>query len=292
MRNILLAVLFAFCFNLAQGISPYLLLSESSASLQIELERAKRLLDSEGYELLGEYAPAGSSDLYVLSFTSEELQKLCKNTEKAASLAAVLKLGFQRENDSVKISMVNPEYLFYAYFRDGIENFEDQALSLAKNIIQDMAGLGSLQKGFGGDLSKEELVKYRYMVGMPRFDAAVQLKVFSSHEEGIGQIRKNLEAARPGVVKVYELVIDDRKVALFGIGLTDKEKGEAHFLPIIGEAHVAAMPYELILIDKEAYMLHGRYRFALHWPELTMGTFTKIMSSPGDVEKTLRGMLE
>ena len=25
----------------------------------------------------------------------------------------------------------------------------------------------------------------------------------------------------------------------------------------------------------------------LHWPELTMGTFMKIMSTPGDIEDTL-----
>ncbi|MEX1383895.1 MAG: hypothetical protein AB1Z17_10895, partial [Lutibacter sp.] len=57
--------------------------------------------------------------------------------------------------------------------------------------------------------------------------------------------------------------------------------------PKIGEAHVAALPYEIILQGKNATMLHGKYRIALHWPELTMGTFMKIMSTPGDIEDTL-----
>jgi len=35
---------------------------------------------------------------------------------------------------------------------------------------------------------------------------------------------------------------------------------------------------------------HGRYRIALHWPDLTMGTCTKIMSTPGDIEAALRGL--
>jgi len=56
------------------------------------------------------------------------------------------------------------------------------------------------------------------------------------------------------------------------------------FLPIIGEENIAAMPYEIILQGKEASMLHGKYRFALHWPELSMGKFMKIMSTPGDVK--------
>jgi hypothetical protein len=83
------------------------------------------------------------------------------------------------------------------------------------------------------------------------------------------------------------LLFPNNKVAVFGIGLENPETGEGHFLPIIGEDNIAAMPYEIILQDKEATMLAGRYRFAVHWPELTMKTFTKIMSSPGDVNETL-----
>ena len=52
------------------------------------------------------------------------------------------------------------------------------------------------------------------------------------------------------------------------------------------------MPYEIILQGNKATMLHGRYRLALHWPELTMGTFMKIMSTPGDTEDTLEALCE
>lgn len=37
-------------------------------------------------------------------------------------------------------------------------------------------------------------------------------------------------------------------------------------------------------------MLPGRFRFAFYYPELTMGTFTKIMNTPGDVEEMLKGL--
>jgi len=87
---------------------------------------------------------------------------------------------------------------------------------------------------------------------------------------------------------VYKIIDTDKKIAVFGIGLMDKEEGEPKFLPIIGEDHAAAMPYEIILQGNEASILHGRYRIALHWPELTMGTFTKIMSTPGDIEGQLK----
>jgi hypothetical protein len=52
------------------------------------------------------------------------------------------------------------------------------------------------------------------------------------------------------------------------------------------------MPYEIIIQGKEATMLHGRYRIALHWPDLTMGTFTKIMSTPGDIKKVMKDLCE
>lgn len=127
---------------------------------------------------------------------------------------------------------------------------------------------------------------------MPYFDDPVELIEFSSFEEGVETIKKNLQAKKGNTVKVYELVFEDKKVAVFGIGLHNAEEGEAHFLPIIGEGNIAAMPYEIILQGKEATMLHGKFRFALHWPELTMKQFMKISSTPGDVEEMLEALTE
>ena len=57
-------------------------------------------------------------------------------------------------------------------------------------------------------------------------------------------------------------------------------------MPIIDIAqqkHVTFLPYELLVVGKEVRMLHGRLRIALSFPDLTMGTFTKIMSTPGEI---------
>ena len=57
-------------------------------------------------------------------------------------------------------------------------------------------------------------------------------------------------------------------------------------MPIIDIAqqkHVTFLPYELLVVGKEVRMLHGRSRIALSLPDLTMGTFTKIMSTPGEI---------
>ncbi len=72
----------------------------------------------------------------------------------------------------------------------------------------------------------------------------------------------------------------------------DKENGEAEFLPIIGEENIAAMPYEIILQNNTVTMLPGRYRIALSWPDLSMGTFMKIMSTPNDIKDMMKSLTE
>lgn len=130
------------------------------------------------------------------------------------------------------------------------------------------------------------------MMGMPEFTDPLTLKKYNSFTDGLKSIRNNLQAKLGETQKVYEFVDETKQVAVFGIGLKNDENGEKSFLSIIGETHLAAMPYEIILQGNKATMLHGRYRFALHWPELTMATFTKIMSTPAYVEETLEALCE
>ncbi|MEI8272800.1 MAG: hypothetical protein WCG08_09265 [Paludibacter sp.] len=73
------------------------------------------------------------------------------------------------------------------------------------------------------------------------------------------------------------------------------EKGESKFLPVIDlgqPKHTAFLPYEVLVDDNRVIMLHGRFRIALSFPDLTMGTFTKIMSTPGDIENQLKMVLK
>ena len=56
--------------------------------------------------------------------------------------------------------------------------------------------------------------------------------------------------------------------------------------------HTAFLPYEVLVVGKKVHMLHGRYRIALSFPDLTMGTFSKIMSTPGDIEELLEQLVK
>ena len=127
---------------------------------------------------------------------------------------------------------------------------------------------------------------------MPYFDDPIVLEEYDSFDKGVEFIRGKIAASGKDIQSVYEVVIPEKQMAVFGIGLLHPETGEGTFLPIIGERHIAAMPYEIILQGNEVSMLHGKYRFALYWPELTMGEFMKIMSTPGDVEDVMESITE
>ncbi len=275
------------------GISPYIRIAEYAGGTDAAVGKVKAVLEEQGYEIIGQYQPGDNPDLYVLVFTNDEIINLSKRSKDRGMLAAAMKVGFQKKDGKTTVSILNPEYLFYAYFRELMNesSFKSSALKIASEILATMKQAGTLMQPFGGDLTADKLVKYRYMAGMPDFDKAVTLAEFDNFETGLTAIRKGF-SGKGTILKVYEIVSKDSKTAIFGIGMKDQEKGEAHFLPIVGESHVAAMPYEIILQGDKATMLHGRYRFALHWPELTMKTFTKIMSSPGDVEDAMKSLFE
>ena len=289
-----IGLLISFGLISASAISPYLKVASLSGSIPEASEKVSKLLITQGYEVLGQYQPGRNPDLYVLVFTNSKLKTLSRKSEDRGMLAAAMKVGFQKSDDGITVSILNPEYIFYGYFRELMEetSFNSFAMEVSTEVKNSFKSLGTQMEAFGGDLSVKDLMKYHYMVGMPFFDDPVELAEFESFEQGLSILQKNLSSASDQTIKIYEIVDKGNQVALFGVGLTDAEKGEAHFLPIIGESHVAAMPCEVILQGKQATMLHGRYRFALHWPELKMKTFTKIMSSPGDVEDAMKTLVE
>lgn len=289
---IILLALFALQVAHAQNQAAYFEIGKSQKPIETLSAEVKTALETAGFKIIGDYQPANSENLKVICYTRPDLEKIALSFPDRGALAAALKVGFKKDGASVTISMVNPMYLFYGYFVEGIDKQKTALEKISGDAKSALSGLGSGLKGFGGELSTDQLQKYHYKVMMPYFKDAEELKTFASFEEGLKTIRAGLDAKKGNTLKVYELVYADKKTAVFGVGIPDAEKGEAKFLPIIGDDHVAAMPYELILQGNQATILPGRFRIAIFWPELTMGTFMKIMSTPGDIADTLKGLTE
>ena len=293
MPYILFSAFFALFLNLeAQTLSPYIMVGESDLDLTATEQKVTSALQEKGFDVIGSYNAEGNQTLKVIVYTRQDLKDIVIQVKDRGALAAALKVGLKSDGPGTKISYLNPEYLFQAYLMDEYDKHASGLVTVANDVKSALSPLGPENKGFGGGLTAEELREYHYKIMMPYFTDPVELEEFSSFEAGVKMIEKNLKAKKGETLWVYSIKFPSEKVAVYGIGLMNEEEGEKHFLPIIGEDHLAAMPYEIILQGNTATMLHGRYRIALHWPDLTMGTFTKIMSTPGDVKKVMKELCE
>lgn len=75
-------------------------------------------------------------------------------------------------------------------------------------------------------------------------------------------------------------MLADKKLAVFGVSLSDAEYGEGWWANKIGADHIAALPWEVFIVGGKVMGLYGRFRTALAWPELGMGQFMGISSHP------------
>ena len=274
----------------AQKISPYYNCGQVEETIQSAKAKVVETLNAKGYAVTGEYDVANDVAMHVLCFSSEELQQTCLKVKDKGILASNLRIGFQTVGNKTELTIVNPKYIFLGYLRAGYDANKKVLDKIDKEVKSAMQGFTNQLTAFGGSLEESELKKYHYMAMMPYFDDPVELGEFISYEDALATIDKNLELKKGNTTRVYKLSFATSKMAVYGVGLLDKEMGEGHYLPIIGTKHFAAMPYEIVVMDNVAYMLHGRFRFAMFWPELKMSTFTKIMSTPGNVEGMLKGL--
>ena len=291
MKSFLVTCLFTlgiFFNSTAQKIAPYIKVGESSKSVEQISDEIQKALIENSFEILGDYSPQGKSNLKVIAFTNEKLKNTVVKISDRGALAGALKVGIVNKNGKTTVSYTNPDYILRAYLRDNYDSFITTFQQLSKDIKFAFEAVGTEFTPFGGGIEQRKLKDYHYKIMMPYFTDPISLNEYSSFEEGLSVIEKNLKVQKGYSKEVYRIVYPEQKIAVFGIGLESEDDGEQVFLPIIGEEHIAAMPYEIILQGKEATMLHGKYRIALHWPELTMGTFMKIMSTPGDIEDTLK----
>ena len=279
-------------YSIGQDLAPYIKVGESNETMQQVSDKIINTLKDNSFSVLGTYSPSEKSSLQVIVFTRDDLKNTVVKITDRGALAAAFKVGLVQKNDKISISYTNPDYILRAYLRDNYVTFKSTFEKFSLDLKTTLSAIGNEFKPFGGLEKADKLKKYHYKIMMPYFSDPITLNEFASFEEGVSIIEANLKAKKGNTVEVYKLLYTNDKVAVFGVGLQSKEDGESYFLPKIGEDHVAALPYEIILQGKKATMLHGKYRIALHWPELTMGTFMKIMSTPGDIEDTLEGLCE
>lgn len=284
MKKLLGALFLSLWAPLAFAITPYIAGDKVSAGdANAAMGQVEKKLQAEGFSVVGKYTPRGLGQYGVVVVTDKGVLDAIRGVGGATIVGAGIRVGVKADGT---VSYMNPDYWYRAYFRKQFSSAEP-AVKAVQAKLQKALGAG---KGFGGDEPAGDLPTYRYMVGMEKFESDKnELKSHASFEAAVKAIQDNL--AKGGKTsKVYEIVMADKKLAVFGVAMNDPKTGEGVWVNKVGPDHIAALPYEVYVVGNKASALYGRYRIALAWPTLGMGTFMKISDSPDEILETLTGV--
>lgn len=282
MKKILLAIAAFVWAPLAFAVTPYIAGDKvAGGDVKIAMAAVEKKLQAEGFEVVGHHTPKGLPNHGSLVVTDKGILDAIKAQGGATIVGAGIRVGVKADGT---VSYMNPDYWYRAYFRKQFGSAE-AAVKAVQGKLAKALGAG---KGFGGDVDAGDLPSYRYMLGMERFDADKnELKTHPSFEAAVKAIQDNLAKGVGNTAKVYEIVMADKKLAVFGVALNDPKNGEGWWVNKTGVDHIAAMPYEIYVVGNKTGALFGRYRIALAWPSLGMGTFMTISDAPDLTQETL-----
>lgn len=274
---------------------PYLRFGRVDGTLAQVAEKLEESLATSKFELQGRYSPAADENNMVITMTHPDLREAVDQAGEYGVFALGFRVGLRKVDGQVEVTSQNPPYWSIAYMQRQYSRAEGKIASFQKQLEEAVGRVvPGKPEGFGHrkGLEEKKLEKYHYMVFMPYLTDSVTLASGSeySYEETLATIEKNLADEVGGAGKVYRIESPKHGATLFGVSLHDKEVGEPHFVPIIDfdePRHTPFLPYEILVTRNRAICLHGRFRIALSFPALTMTTFTKIMSTPGDISDAL-----
>jgi hypothetical protein len=261
-------------------LKPFVLGSNGPGTIDAKFEEIKAALAQQGFQVVGDYSPYKGARVVVI--TSEVLKNSAAQSEFGA-YGAVQRISLTEMAKELQVAYTNPLYMAQAYRMK--DTLAETGAALEKALGK-KAEFGS-QAG----LKPNKLRKYHYMMMMPYFTDPIKLASYKTQEEAVQAVEANLAARKGGVVKVYRVDVPGKQESVFGVGMTEGEGADAAIMKIIDKGemkHTAHLPYELVVSDGKVYMLHGKFRIAVNFPDLTMGTFMKISGAPSAIEDKLK----
>lgn len=284
MKRWLLVLMLGAWSLTAQALSPYLAGDKAAGSdLAATMTDVEKKLTGAGFRVLGRHLPKGMPQHGVVVVGDSALQDALNAIGGSAIAASALRVGVRADGT---VTYANPEYWARAYLRADYPRAEPAV----KQVAAKLAGALGGARPVGGDVKAEDLAGYRYMVGMEHFGDRSDLAEYANFDEAVQTVRTNLGKGAGDTAKVYEIVVPERRIAVFGVALNNADYGEGWWVNKIGADNVAALPWEIWIVDRKAYGLYGRYRTALGWPELGMGQFMTIMRHPDTTMQALESV--
>ena len=264
------------------AIGPYLAGTAMPAGeLPALMAQLEQKLRADGFNVVGRHLPRGLPQQGSIVVTDAKLLDAVRAAGGPAIVAAAIRVGVKSDGT---VSYMNPDFWGRAYLR-GQYDAAQPALRSERERLAHALGAGA---AFGGDVPEADLANYRYMFGMERIDSPRnELNAFGSFDEALRTVRDNLAKGTGQTAPVYEVVMPQAQLAVFGVALNDPDYGEGWWVNTIGADHVAALPYEIFIVGGKVYALYGRYRIALSWPALGMGQFMRIVRAPDAIHQTM-----
>ncbi len=263
-----------------QALKPYILAYRGAGTIEEKLAEVKAGLNRSGFQVVGEYEPYNGARILVV--TSDALKAAAARSDFGA-YGAVVRVSLTTAGKELQVAATNPRYYAAAY---RMQDSLDSVASALEQAVGRTAEFGSRE-----GMTAAALRKYHYMMMMPYFNDQVKLASYPSQDKAVAAVEAALAAKKGGSTKVYRVDVPGRQESVFGVAIADGGGADAAIMKVVDIAelkHTAHLPYELVVSNGAVYMLHGKFRIALDFPDLTMTTFMKISGAPSAIEDKLK----
>lgn len=290
MRHFFVAVLLVSLCSVSVSVvadeplrsKPFVLAETVSGALKDKVNLARSTLESAGFTVAGEYAPYSSAHIFLI--TNEQLKKQAAASD-FGGYGVALRVAITEVAGVLQVSYTNPIWMGNVYRMEG--DFNSAATKLK-------AALGWAKEfGSGGGRTFDNLREYHYMMFMPYFDDQVLLAEHASHQAALNAVESGLADSQASVGKVSRIDVTGSEQVLFGVAIKEGSGADEPIMNVVDQAgmrHTAHLPYELLVVGNRVYMLHGKFRIAQSFPDLTMSTFMQISDAPDAIETVLKAV--
>jgi hypothetical protein len=265
------------------AVSPYIQGdSVTGGNVQAAATAVETKLKNGGFKVVGKYFPKTLAGYGVVIATDTAMLDEVGSVGGNAVLGAAIRVGVKADGS---VAYTNPDYWYRAYFRKSFDK-KEAAVKALQARLQEALGAG---KGQGGNEEAGSLTNYRYMIGMERLDSSKsKLAEYGNFAEALKTVRDNLAKGVGKTAKIYEVVLPDRKLAVFGVAMNDAESSDGDWIKKIDmQNNIAGLPYEIYIVGNEVQSPFARFRIALAFPDVGMGQFMRISSLPANIQETM-----
>ena len=254
MKRVFAVLLWLLWSPWAIAVAPYISAdSVTGGDVSQVLAAVQKKTEAAGFITLGKYRIQGLPKYAVLVVSDKGILDAIRRIGGSNIVGAGIRIGVKADGT---VSYMNPDYWYRAFFRDKFP-LEQPVVKAVQAKLKQALGDGA---GFGGDERAAYLPEYRYMPGMERFDSDKnELNTLPDFNAAVTTVRDNLAQRVGHTAEVYDVVMPDKKIAVFGVAMNDDKMGDGRWVYTVGGTdYIAVLPYEIYIVGNKGYSLYAR----------------------------------